>query len=116
MTRAVFQNISNNIGRVSFNDYRRDIGAVREVFFTDTTGKHTARLNLDTHKLEAFSGSLLWTLEEVLETLAQVYRETLAPLGIAYGEKFGTVYDHTTFGLYNGRKPRWMTRAQWAVA
>ena len=89
---------------------------VHEVYITDVTGKHTVRFTPASMLVEAFQGGVLWTASECMEVLNLVYRTRLASIGIEHGAKFGCVSDSTTFGLFDGRKPRWMRPEQWQAS
>ena len=115
MRRATMKDMGYGIGSLSWNDLRIDKkqatgdGAVRELIVRDVCGDAYVRLDLDTMQIE---GVGWWSHEQIV----QVAQRMLATIGRKVGDAFGCFYESTTFGLYNGRKPRWMDNADWRLA
>lgn len=130
-----FHEIAHGIGQVSYNDRRLIDGEfreVREVYMTTVTGDARVRFNLEAETLEPFQGEVDLTVEQAREVLARAYEliaenakaveegprpDWMAPAPklkpILPGDPFGTVSRNTTYGLYDGRRPRWMDKARW---
>jgi len=123
-----FHAIAHGIGKVSYNDRRLIDGEFREVhevYMTTVAGDATVRFNMRTETLEPFQGEVELTVEQAREVLARTYemiaegREAAIKAGAPEGEPinpgdaFGCVYRNTAYGLYDGRRPRWMDKARW---
>jgi len=110
-----FVDRGHGIGRHSFNDsvigddgrFRK----VRQVFVTDVYGDVTAVYDLDTGASRDFrtGGPAPWSLAQVREVVSR----DLEQYGLAWGDPYGTIYDNTFFGLYYGRRPKWVSAAEW---
>lgn len=119
---AYFVDRGHGIGRHSFNDTRidpnhRGFRTVRQIIVSDTRGKRTDVYDLDMHTIRDLSGSTarhrpMWTWAEVEEVVSR----DLASMGRSFGDPYGSFYDSTTFGLYNGKRPSWYPEAEWAKA
>lgn len=110
--RATKKDLGHGIGQCSWNDLRIDLrdagrdGAVRELIARDVCGERMTRLDLDAGTVE---GDGPWSKAQILE----VATRCLASIGKQIGDPFGCFEEHTRWGLWNGRKPKWMDKADW---